>query len=343
MALSAYATTTPQSRPQTLSFSPPPIPTATMPAPGTANTSSDNQIAAFYEACFPRKVPHPDQYRESFGRKCSLLYVVTIGTSVGIFYDCHSPSPASDRVVVNLPDNHPSTPSTPASLPRLEPHDAIMALGKIVDFPPLQNLVLAPQGTSGGINSWGNLEVLDREWVPSQDKVSGPNITSLVAKGSGWGNSDNACFIWRSNSTSDCHVTHYTHDDLTSRLSPISPEKPSMLDIVSTDEWALIKSLHEAQQDGIPGPTFTLLQVKRRLSEIQACLSGLQAQVSKSEDRVKAIEARQADLHAEANGLDKEVYSIRDQKYVLENDVRQLVEVKKDLKDLQSIAYAYSI
>ncbi|KAL0057715.1 hypothetical protein AAF712_015630 [Marasmius tenuissimus] len=68
--------------------------TGSHPAPGTANTSNDKEVIAFYNARYPGRVPHPEFYNGS-NTNCSQYYVVTGGKSVGMFTDW---SIASDLV-----------------------------------------------------------------------------------------------------------------------------------------------------------------------------------------------------------------------------------------------------
>ncbi|KAJ8087273.1 hypothetical protein PM082_006103 [Marasmius tenuissimus] len=272
-----------------------------------------------------------------------------------------SPSPisnSSDAVVVDTSDHSPA-PSTHASMPPLEAFNALDALEEIVDFNPAgeqaaYNVTQLPI-SGGGNHGWGTGgSTWGTSWENAEREVSAqsgepqparsPKISSVEVKHGAWSD-DEPRFIWRSDSTSDRHVTHFTRTDLDTILVPTGPERPSVLDNAPNDEWArtqLIKSLREAQRSHIPGPTFTLSQVACRLAEVQGKLTELRTQISQNESQIKTIERRQAALHAEANGLNDEVYGIRDHKYELERTVRSLVEVEKDLKDLQSIAQAYS-
>ncbi|KAL0063016.1 hypothetical protein AAF712_010147 [Marasmius tenuissimus] len=54
---------------------------------GTADTSNDEQIAAYYESRYPGLVPYPGKPENASLRGTSLYYVVTAGRSVGIFTD----------------------------------------------------------------------------------------------------------------------------------------------------------------------------------------------------------------------------------------------------------------
>ncbi|KAJ8088987.1 hypothetical protein PM082_014234 [Marasmius tenuissimus] len=263
-----------------------------------------------------------------------------------------SPSPesaSSDTVIINLPMQTPESPSatldnTLEEVQRAVEHDqsAIApgdsglntGYGQVVDS--------NGWGTSGG--GWGlpHSEGIDRPWTPPI-----PKITSLTRKESTWGD-EVSRFAWRSSTSplqSDHHVTHFTRSDLSPKALLMTSNKPSTLDDVPTETWArvqLIKSLREAQQSRIPGPTFNLSQVSHRLDEVQHEISMLNARVALNEEEITAIRDRQAALDVQVRALDKEVFAVKDRNTGLEASIKRLVEVEKDLKDLQSIALVYS-
>ncbi|KAJ8092019.1 hypothetical protein AAF712_009490 [Marasmius tenuissimus] len=215
------------------------------------------------------------------------------------------------------------------------------------DIPPLQTdttptatNVVNPENTSWGTGrvGWDGFEETERGWASYL-----PRTTSLKVRESGWGD-DASEFRWRSPATSDHHVTHFTREDLSKTLVPTGPEQPSALDDAPNDQWArtqLIRSLHDAQQRRIPGPTFTLSQVARRLAEIQAGILDARVKVSQNELEINSICDRQTQLYAEANRLDEQIHAIKNRSSELEAQIGRLSGVEMDLQDLESIALVY--
>ncbi|KAL0063015.1 hypothetical protein AAF712_010146 [Marasmius tenuissimus] len=199
-------------------------------------------------------------------------------------------------------------------------------------------------GWGKGGSTWGSWGV--GKWAPKDYEFSEerPKVTSLAIKQDGWG-TDESHFVWRSNTTGHRHVTHFTRSDLSTTLVPEGPEKPSALDDVATPEWAraqLIKSLREAQESGIPGPVFTLSQVAHRLADVRAQLSQLESKLSDHTNKITDMGVKQVQLRDEAAELDDKIYGMRGRTSELETAVREMLEVEKDLKDLQAIALTYS-
>ncbi|KAK1216213.1 hypothetical protein PQX77_021165 [Marasmius sp. AFHP31] len=197
-------------------------------------------------------------------------------------------------------------------------------------------------GSGGG--KWGDIDGRDdhKTW-----QLFSPKITSLAHKESSWGH-DVSHFAWRltASSQTDHHVTHFTRGDLIDILPPVDSDKPSIFDDVPNETWAraqLIKSLREAQCSRIPGPHFTLPQVARCLAEVQAELSALNSSVAENEGQITAIQDQQAQLDAQVRELDKQVCTIREKTSATEVVIKRLVEVERDLKDLESIALVYSL
>ncbi|KAK1235912.1 hypothetical protein PQX77_000845 [Marasmius sp. AFHP31] len=253
-------------------------------------------------------------------------------------------------------DNQESHP--PDELPSLErSRSPVASVEPVGDHNGQATQTAAKNGWGNGGGAWelgwGNpaskwvrqdFEEVERGWLTQRD-VQSPRITSLNIKESSWGH-DESRFIWRPthNYTSDRHVTHATRGDLGRILRPTGPERSSVLDDVPTDKWAriqLIKSLREAQDSHIPGPTFTLNQVTSRLNTVQIEVSELRAKMSDNEEKIKKIRARQAKLDAEVRQLDDDVRVIQDTTAELEATVKRWGEVKMDLEDLESIALVY--
>ncbi|KAK1229013.1 hypothetical protein PQX77_007940 [Marasmius sp. AFHP31] len=199
-------------------------------------------------------------------------------------------------------------------------------------------------GWGKGGSTWGTSGDMGKSGMNGYDVSERPQkITSLSIRDNGWGD-DQSRFLWRSAVSSDRHVTHFTHHDLDTTFLPSGPERPSVLDDVATPEWArtqFIKSLREAQESGIPGPAFTLSQVTRRWADVQAKVTQLESELSEHNDKVNDIQAKQSQLRDEACHLDDVIYGMRDRTTELETAVRDLLEVEKDLRDLQAIALTY--
>ncbi|KAL0058928.1 hypothetical protein AAF712_014371 [Marasmius tenuissimus] len=270
-----------------------------------------------------------------------------------------SPSPlSSSSEPVLVPDQSTSPPDT---LPAEQSSD---------HAPPVQNDGFVPPAntantTSNGAThnaqahgtSWGNsgsgwgsgigweTKLTDSAWMDNSRWVEGIKITSLSRKEGAWGD-DDMRFVWRSStgSSTDSHVTHHTRSDLGKTLSPAGPTKLSPLDDVPSDKWArvqLVKSLREAQQNHIPGPNFSLSEVTHRLRDVQAELSVLHSRISHYDDEIDQIRATEDKLNEELRELNQKVFAFRSKSCEVDTAVKRLVEVERDLKDLESIALTY--
>ncbi|KAK1230270.1 hypothetical protein PQX77_006645 [Marasmius sp. AFHP31] len=258
-------------------------------------------------------------------------------------------SPASnnsDSVLVSIPDQkkHDTSPTT------LQPNGPVEKASDSAS--PDSPKAVAGEGShpvdyggwGKGGSTWGTSWDTGKSGTNTYNVSERPQkITLLSIRDNGWGD-DQSRFLWCSAVSSDQHVTHFTRRDLDTTFLPSGLERPSVLDDVATPEWArtqLIKSLHEAQESGIPGLAFTLSQVTRRWADVQAKVTQLESELSEHNDKVNDIRAKQSQLQDEASHLDDVIYGMRDRTTELETAVRDLLEVEKDLKDLQAITLAY--
>ncbi|KAL0057716.1 hypothetical protein AAF712_015631 [Marasmius tenuissimus] len=258
----------------------------------------------------------------------------------------HSPSALSNSSEPVLVPNQPSVDQTSDDIPPLENSDGVVAPVNTAN----NTLNGATHNAPANIGSWGNgelewgnmtawdAEITERNWMEQHRWVEGIRVTSLSRREGAWGDEEPR-FIWRSSSASgsDSHVTHHTRSDLGKTLSPTGPAKPSPLDDVP-----IIKSLREAQQNHIPGPTFSFSQVAHCLREVQVDLSSLHSRVSHYDDEIAEIGKLEDKLNEELCELNDKVFAIRSKSTEVDTVVKRLAEVERDLKDLESIALTYS-
>ncbi|KAJ8074741.1 hypothetical protein PM082_022184 [Marasmius tenuissimus] len=132
---------------------------------------------------------------------------------------------------------------------------------------------------------------------------------------------------------------------LSEGVSPTGPVKPTPLDDVPSAKWAqvqLIKSLREAQQNHIPGPTFSYSQVAHRLREVQVNLSALLSCSSHYDNEIADIRKLEDKPNEELRKLNNRVFAIQSKSTEVDMVVKRLAEVERDLKDLESVALTYS-
>ncbi|KAL0057102.1 hypothetical protein AAF712_016270 [Marasmius tenuissimus] len=195
------------------------------------------------------------------------------------------------------------------------------------------------------MTAW-DTKITERNWMEKNCWVEGIRVTSLGRREGAWGDEE-LHFVWCLSSAlgSDSHVTHHTRSNLGETLSPTGPAKPSPFDNVPSDKWArvqLIKSLREAQQNHIPGPTFSFSQVAHCLHEVQVDLSALLSWISHYNDKIANIWKMEGKLNEELRELNDKVFAIRSKSTEVDMVVKWLAEVERDLNDLESITLAYS-
>ncbi|KAK1223138.1 hypothetical protein PQX77_013992 [Marasmius sp. AFHP31] len=152
-----------------------------------------------------------------------------------------------------------------------------------------------------GKNGWGEGEDTERLWTGLQS----PKIVSLTVGWSWSDGPDDGAFRWRTSTNtgnpSHCNIVRYARCDLHAVLKPLGNTGSSILKEAPSDKWArtmIIRSLPEAQQASIPGPQFTLAEVRECLSQVNADIAAAQAIISENLARVDDIKCEQEPLQA---------------------------------------------
>ncbi|KAK1225154.1 hypothetical protein PQX77_011910 [Marasmius sp. AFHP31] len=215
----------------------------------------------------------------------------------------------------------------------------------------LQNLILTQHQISGsswanGNVGWGNdFERTEHGWA---DTIPSPRIVSLTT-GRGWGEGyGESVFQWRTQASSGKpshkHIVLYARHDLHRILQPLGERRDDGLSGVASDKWArtlIVRSLPEAQHAQVPGPNFTLAEVRERLAQVEADVSATKASVIGDLKRLSAIKAEQEPLRSALRALDNERTSLLDKNEEKERTLKDLAEVQADLKDLEALAMAF--
>ncbi|KAK1218522.1 hypothetical protein PQX77_011588 [Marasmius sp. AFHP31] len=215
----------------------------------------------------------------------------------------------------------------------------------------LQNLVLTQHQVAGkswgtGNAGWGNdFESTEHAWATT---IPSPRIVSLTT-GRGWGDGyGESVFQWRTQASSGKpshkHIVLYARRDLHRILRPLGERKDNGLSGVASDKWArtlIVRSLPEAQHAQVPGPYFTLAEVRERLAQVDADVSAAKASVDRNLERLSAIKAEQEPLRSALRALDNERASLLDKNEEKERTLKDLAEVQEDLKDLEALALAF--
>ncbi|KAL0060992.1 hypothetical protein AAF712_012192 [Marasmius tenuissimus] len=256
--------------------------------------------------------------------------------------------PDSQAVIVSLLNDkampHPLDVDNPQThLPVLLEHDD-------ADLDAQHNAVLTQHRIS---NTWGratgcgkDFEETERVWV-DRDNLQSPKIVSLNPGRSGWGtSSEPSVFRWRtSGESSHHHIIFYVRRDLFRIIAPLGEPRVTPLTGADSKKWAqtqLIRCLPEVQHARIPGPNFTLAEVRDRKSVVKANVSAAQQDIALNLSLMDKFWVKQEPLHATLRALDNERSALIKSNERLEVDLKEYAEVVDDLEDLETLRLAYT-
>ncbi|KAJ8078296.1 hypothetical protein PM082_000503 [Marasmius tenuissimus] len=262
-----------------------------------------------------------------------------------------SMSPDSQAVMVSLLNDeatpHPLDVDNPQThLPVLSEHDDD-------NLDAQHSAVLTQHRIS---NTWGratgcgkDFEETERVWV-DRDNLQSPKIVSLNPGRSGWGtSSEPSVFRWRtsgeSGRPSHHHVIFYVRRDLFRIIAPLGEPRVTPLTGADSKKWArtqLIRCLPEAQHARIPGPDFTLAEVRDRKSVVKANVSAAQQDIALNLSLMDEVRVKQEPLRAALRALDNERSVLIKSNERLEVDLKEYAEVVDDLEDLETLGLAYT-
>ncbi|KAK1219020.1 hypothetical protein PQX77_018272 [Marasmius sp. AFHP31] len=265
-------------------------------------------------------------------------------------------SESDDTVLISRPPTSLTTSSsdddhqTPANKSSSDPVDE--------KLPPSSNEPLHDNGVRHAIlahhratNTWGNgtggwgddFETAEQAWATT---VQSPKIVSLTTGRQWTDRADGVIFRWRSqdHSPSHRHIALYARTDLHGTLAPLRESRNLALKGTPSDKWArtlIIRSLPEAQHACIPGPDFTLMEVRERLSQVEADVASAKKLVAENLARMAAIREEQEPLRAILCSLDNERSVLLQKNDHEEDRLKELAEVQADLKDLEGLALTF--
>ncbi|KAL0578278.1 hypothetical protein V5O48_003722 [Marasmius crinis-equi] len=214
----------------------------------------------------------------------------------------------------------------------------------------------APKTVSWGTsdNEWGSgQEWADADpssgWNTWNSTVQTPQITSLTSRSRAASDHDDTIFHWRpseSSVISHKHISQYARTDLQHvfKTTGIDTSSPSELDQAATPVWArtqLIRALPEAQRSKIPGPFFSLSQLKVRRADHICLVRDTEAKLVQNNSKLRVAREQQRQLRSQIGLVESRCKEMERANSDMIQKLVALEEVTKDLEDLEALVLVY--